>query len=148
MKSLKRAALAVLVVGVVLVVFLCCSFVLFEGAPSYLVFPSTRTIAKRYLEVVIAGDVKQVGRLAGSDGECQVLMQELAQADMEKLKGAEVRNIEIDVNYSTGSTEELEFATIRFEYCTFSHPEWQAASMRLMTDYKFPGRRYACGRQP
>jgi hypothetical protein len=81
MKSLKRAALAVLVVGVVLVVFLCCSFVLFEGAPSYLVFPSTRTIAKRYLEVVIAGDVKQVGRLAGSDGECQVLMQELAQAD-------------------------------------------------------------------
>ena len=108
------ALLAGLIVCPLIYGIVCCGFAVF--APTKMGFPPTETLARRYLDAVIAGDIEAAVALAGSNPYCLTDMRKSATRHIAILRGTEVKNVQIDVQGGRGSDESLEFATIRFEY--------------------------------
>jgi hypothetical protein len=155
MKRAKWILAIVVIIVVTLPICFCCFVANYGAFPPFLVAPSTRRIARRYLIAVTAGDVEAAVELAGSDKGCRRVMREMAEEDISLLGNADIRKVRIGVGASTGSREELEFADVWFEYRISADGEWQKGKIRLMTDYESwpangwpPGERYACGPRP
>ena len=129
--------------GLSLVILLsCCTFLFL----SFISYPSTKTIANRYLKAIISEDFEAAFELGRSREYCQDNLRESILMDIEKFGGSEVRDIEIEVHGNTGSDDEMQFADIRFAYRHPNHKEWQVAEMKLATDHEVPGLRYLlCG---
>jgi hypothetical protein len=127
---------------------LLCILIFTEGAPWFLVFPSTKTIANRYLGAVVDADLGAAKDLASHLDNCAVATIEQAQEDIAILGWAEIRSVAVELWASTGSTEEIEGARIALEYGSSTEEEWQPYMVDVMTYYKFPGRRGACGGSP
>jgi hypothetical protein len=109
-------------------------------------FPSSETLARRYLKAVINEDLEAAAGLVGS-GEgcgCGASLRDDAWKDIAIYGGTEVRNVRIEVHFNTGSDESLEFAIVEFEYCRPGQSVWHRGEMRLMTDHKTLGFRYLC----
>lgn len=113
---------------------------------SFVSYPSTKAIGQRYLAAVINENLTAAIDLARSKEECRAALQEAALEDIKEFGGAEVRNVSIDLKYSDGSDNEIQFAVVEFEYNRPGHAGWQSVSMRLFTDHDVPGFRYMCGR--
>jgi len=123
MKYLKWALVAAAIIVVIVPICFCCFVASYGAFPPFLVVPSTRRIAKRYLIAVTSGDVEAAVELAGSDEGCRRVMREMAREDISLYGGADVRKVWIGVGASTGSREELEFANVKFEYRTSASSE-------------------------
>ena len=120
----------------------CCGFLYF----SFISYPSTKTIANRYLQAVTRKDLEAALELGRSREHCQDNLRESILMDIEKFGGSKVRDVEIDVHGNTGSDDEMQFADIRFAYSYLDQDEWQEAEMKLATDHEVPGLRYlVCG---
>ncbi len=131
-----------LVVGIV-GLLLCCGFV---GCSLGLIsYPSTGTLAKRYLNAVQKGDTQAATGLAGSDNGCRGQMYLDAKRDIAQFGGAEIRNVNIRVRYGTGNDNQIQFAIVEFEYCKPGQSEWEQGEMSLLADSDVPGFRYLCG---
>ena len=126
---------------------LCCAVSIF--APRMLGIPSTETLAQSYLDAVIHGNLDAAAALANAgDRICKNLMQQSARRDIQLLKGAEVRNVQIEVQPGEGSSESVEFAIISFEYRLSPQTAWKTGKLHLTTDHdrNYLGTpRYACG---
>ena len=120
----------------------CCAFLYF----SLISYPSTKTIANRYLQAIIGEDYETALELGRSREYCQDELRESILMDIEEFGGSEVRDVTIEVYGNTGSDDELQFAEIRFAYRHPNQEDWQAAEMNLATDHEVPGFRYLlCG---
>jgi len=107
-------------------------------------YPSTETLARKYTDAIIDGDVERAVELA-SPG-CRRLVEEDAQQDIQQYGGAEVRDIRVEVVDGTGSDEEYQIAFVTFEYRPESQTTWQAGKISLSTDYEPIGfRQLSCG---
>ena len=152
LKYVKWVVWALVVVAIVIdLAPICfCWFVAVYGAyPPFLIYPSTRRIAKRYLTAVTASDVEAAVELAGPDEGCRNAMREMAERDIALFGNADVRKVWIGVGQSQGSREELEFANVQFEYRISADSEWRKGTIRVMTDYQsLFERRYACADYP
>jgi hypothetical protein len=127
----------------VFVAVLCCGFV---GCSLGLIsYPSTGKLAKRYLNAVKNGDAQAAADLAGSKNGCRQQMYLDARMDIAQFGGAEIRNVNIEVQHGTGSDNQIQFAKVEFEYRRPDRSEWDRGEMRLMTDSDVPGFRYLCG---
>jgi hypothetical protein len=109
-------------------------------------YPSTRTIANRYLRAVINEDFEAALELGRSKEYCQGKLRDSILMDIEKFGDSEIRDVEINVYGNRGSDDGLQFAEIRFMYRRPNQEEWQTAEMQLSTYHKAPGMRYLlCG---
>jgi hypothetical protein len=106
-------------------------------------YPSTRAIARNYLDAVIDENLEQSMRWTSAD--CQSEARARALEDMARYGGAEVRNLVIEMRYNTGSDPGIETAAVRFEYRKPGASEWQVGKMWIVTDHDFPGWRTHCG---
>src|SRR5512132_3035676 len=99
--------------GLSLVIYLsCCSFLYL----SFISYPSTKTIANRYLKAIISEDFEAAFELGRSREYCQDNLREGILKDIEKFGGSEIRDVEIEVHGNTGSDDEMQFADIRLAY--------------------------------
>ena len=120
----------------------CCTFLYL----SFISYPSTKTIANRYLKAIISEDFEPAFELGRSREYCEYELRESILMDIEKFGGAEVRAVHIKWHGNTGSDNGLQFADITFDYRHPNQAEWQSAEMRLATDHEVPGLRYLlCG---
>jgi hypothetical protein len=127
---------------VVTVVFLACGMFLYM---SFISYPSTKAIGRRYLDAVVNKNLSAAVNLARSNEKCrQVLMQD-AELDIEEFGGDQIRRIAIEMQYNDGSDNEIQFALITFEHKESGQPHWRPSSMRLFTNHDVPGFRYLCG---
>ncbi len=127
--------------------FLCCAVSVF--APHMLGIPSTDSLARSYLDAIVHGNVDAAAALANAgDQICKNLMQQSVQRDIQRLDGAELRNVQIEVQPGEGSSESVEFATISFEFRLSPQMAWEKGELYLTTDHdrNYLGTpRYACG---
>ena len=112
---------------------------------SFISYPSTRTIAGRYLDAVIDEDLTAAIGLARSNYACQHALRQAALLDIQEFGGDAVRNVSIKLRYNVGSDDEIQFADISFEHLVPGQRVWQSGSMTLVTDFDVPGFRYLCG---
>jgi hypothetical protein len=130
------------VVAVILIIVYggCCSFLYF----SFISFPSTEAIARNYLYGVINGDLGRA--MSWTNPACRDEARHNALNDIDKYGFSEVRKVAVDVEDNlTGSDEEIQFASVKFEYRKRSETEWQQGEMVIITDHNVPGLRYTCG---
>jgi hypothetical protein len=106
-------------------------------------YPSTRAIARNYLDAVIDEDLDRAMRWTSAD--CQGEARARALEDLARYGGAEVRDVVIERRYNTGSDPGIEIADVRFEYRKPGASDWQAGKMWIVTDHDFPGWRSHCG---
>jgi hypothetical protein len=141
---MKNNSMKLVVAGVLSLIMALswCVFLYF----SFISYPSTKTIANRYLKAIVSEDFEAAFELGRSREYCQDKLRKSILMDIEKFGGAEVRDIKIEAHGNTGSDDELQFAEVRFFYRHPNQEEWQAAEMRLGTDHEVPGLRYLlCG---
>jgi hypothetical protein len=120
----------------------CCVLLYF----SFISYPSTKTIANRYLQAIVREDSESALELGRSREYCQDELRASISTDIEEFGGSELRDVTIEVHGNTGSDDELQFAEIRFAYRHPNQEEWQTAEMKLGTDHDVPGLRYLlCG---
>ncbi len=119
----------------------CCSFLYF----SFISFPSTEAIARSYLNAVVNKDMQTALRWTQESSGCQGRARESALEDIAQYGGSDTQNVTIDVQYNTGSDDEMQFAHVRFEYRKRDEIEWQSGEMTIFTDHDVPGFRYTCG---
>ncbi|MCP4359259.1 MAG: hypothetical protein GY796_14700 [Chloroflexi bacterium] len=119
----------------------CCLFVYF----SFVSYPSSKTIANRYLNAIINEDFGAAIDLAQYNAYCQIALHRDAILDIEKYGGAEIQNVVIEMQHNTGSDDQLQFARVTFEYRHPDNPQLQQGEMLLVTDHDVPGFRYLCG---
>lgn len=125
-----------------LALLLCCALVGYQIG--WVTYPSNATLARRYLDAVLAEDMDAAVEL--TTPFCEDQMRRRAREDMERYGGAAVRNVSIESERGTGSDDEIYFVTVRFSYRTPGQAEWQAGQVRITTDYDPPGLRHvACG---
>jgi hypothetical protein len=130
-------------ISLILIILLPCCTLLYE---SFISYPSTKTIANRYLKAIISEDFEAAFELGRSREDCQDERRESILMDIEKFGGAEVRAVDIKWHGNTGSDNGLQFADITFDYRHPNQEEWKRAEMRLTTDHEVPGLRYLkCG---
>jgi hypothetical protein len=128
--------------GLLIILLLSCTFLCF----SVISFPSTKTIANRYLKAIISEDYEAAFALGRSREYCRDELHESILMDIEEFGGSEVRDVKIEVHGNTGSDDEMQFAEIQFAYRPPNQEEWQAAEIKLGTDHEVPGLRYLlCG---
>ncbi len=126
-----------------LVIVLACGSFLYL---TFFSFPSTETIAQKYLDAIIHKDIGAVLRLAiPDDNLCQSNLMYIALRDIAKFGGAEVRGISVTVTGPEGSDEDIQWASIEFQYRETSQTEWENGKMVISTDHSAPGLRYTCG---
>src|SRR5215204_6112069 len=119
---MKNSSKKLIGVGFTLIVLSCCAFLSF----SIISYPSTKTIANRYLQAIISEDFESALALGRSRKYCQDNLREGILRDIEKFGGSEVRDVGIDVHGNTGSDDEMQFADIRFAYRHPNQEEWKA----------------------
>ena len=106
--------------------------------------PSTKALARHYLDAVMQHDVERAVELALAG--CQQCVRQEAQKDVDRFGGAEIRRLTIKVQSGTGSDQEIEFALITFEYRKDGQSTWQPGEMRITTGNDPPGPRHLyCG---
>ena len=139
---MKNSSKKLIGVGLTLIVLSCCAFLSF----SIISYPSTKTIANRYLQAIIGEDFESALELGRSREYCQDELRDSISMDIEEFGGSEVRDVEIEVHGNTGSDDEMQFAKIEFAYRLPNQEEWHAAEIKLATDHEVPGLRYLlCG---
>jgi hypothetical protein len=139
---MKNSSKKLIGVGLTLTVLSCCAFLSF----SIISYPSTKTIANRYLQAIISEDFESALALGRSRAYCQDELRDSISMDIEEFGGSEVRDVEIEVHGNTGSDDEMQFAEIQFAYRLPNQEEWHAAEINLATDHEVPGLRYLlCG---
>jgi hypothetical protein len=127
---------------ILIIVLPCCALLYF----SFISYPSTKTIANRYLQAIISEDFEAALELGRSREYCQDELRASISMDIEEFGGTDIRDVTIEVHGNTGSDDELQFAEIRFAYPQPNREEWQTAEMKLGTDHDVPGLRYLlCG---
>jgi hypothetical protein len=130
--------------GVVLaVVVVACGLFLYL---SFFSFPPTETIAQNYLDAIIHRDIEAVLKLGSSDFLCQNNLKNTALGDIDQFGGAVVQKVSISVHGPSGSRDEIQWASIAFEYRASGQAEWKHGEMIISTDHEAPGLRYTCGR--
>jgi hypothetical protein len=141
MKNITKKLIGI-IIGLVIIVS-SCIFLYF----CFISFPSTKSIARQYLDAIISEDFEAAFELGRSRLYCQDTLRDSISMDIEKYGGAEVTGIEIEIiGHSGGSDNQLQFADISFNYLHTNQDEWQKAEMRLGTDHDVPGFRYLlCG---
>lgn len=87
-------------------------------------YPSTRAIARNYLDAVIDEDLERAMRWTSAD--CQSEARARALEDLARYGGARVRDVVIERRYNTGSDPGIETAAVRFEYRKPGASDWQA----------------------
>jgi hypothetical protein len=129
--------------GVVLIVIVAaCGLFLYLSVFS---FPPTETIAQNYFDAIIRKDIEAVLRLGRSDPLCQENLKYIAQRDIERFGGTEVREVSISVDGSSGSDEGIQWARIEFQYHEIGQTTWKQGKIVISTDHERPGLRYTCG---
>ena len=128
------------VVVVLMVVLVGCCLASYLTVASY---PSTRAIARNYLDAVIDEDLGRAMRWTSAD--CQSEARARALEDMARYGGAEIRNLMIETRPNSGSDEGIEIGDVRFEYRERGASEWREGKMWIVTDHDFPGWRTHCG---
>lgn len=124
--------------------FCLCVVASHPAVMHYLIFPSTHTIAQRYITAVTAGDLDAAAALADpGDKLCHERMRQAAERHIVLFEDAEIRELETRIGINTYSDESLEVATMTFEYRLSVDSVWQKGELMLWTDYFV--RRYACG---
>lgn len=121
---------------------LFCGFIAF--AIGIVSFPSTDTLARRYLDAVIKEDMKSAVDLADSEEGCRIILVKDVEKDIARFGATEIQNVVIKVNNGTGSDDGIQIAVITFEYRESTQSMWQHGGMRLLTDYSAPGFRFLC----
>ncbi len=131
--------------ALVVLVMPCCLFVgVFFG--TLVCFPSTETRVRQYLHAVANGNPEAAASLATESTWCSETIVEDARRDVERLGGAELRSVAIEVRYGTGSDETTQFGTVEFEYRRAGEETWRRGKIRLMTDHPTLGFCYICTR--
>ncbi len=113
---------------------------------SFVSFPPTDAIAQNYLDAIIRKDIEAVLRLGSSNPLCQNNLKNTALSDIDQFGGAVVRGVLISVHGPSGSRDEIQWASIEFEYHKSDQAEWKHGEMIISTDHEVPGLRYTCGR--
>jgi hypothetical protein len=106
-------------------------------------YPSTRALARNYLDAVIDEDLERAMRWTSVD--CQGEARARALEDIARYGGVEIRNLVIETRPNSGSDEGIEIADVRFEHRRRGTSIWRVGRMWIVTDHDFPGWRSHCG---
>ncbi len=127
---------AVVIMGV------CCIGTI---APFLLAQPSAEALVTTYLHAVITGNSKEALAMAQIDESCRANMQESFVKDSVVLRGAEIRNVQIQVKGSGGSDNSLTIAFVQLAYRLPTQTEWRIAEFDMISDSQNYFMRYSCG---
>lgn len=83
--------------------------------------------------------------MANTDESCRAAMQESFKKDSAILRGAEIRNVQIQVKGGGGSDNGLTIAFVQLDYRLPSQTEWQTAKFDMASDSQNYFTRYSCG---
>jgi len=128
------------ILGGLILIILCIGFLFF----SVVSYPSTKTLANRYVAAILDGNIEAALEVGDSSGDCRLVLRESAQRDIEKFGNAEVRRMLIETKYNDGSDGSIEFALVKFDYRKFGQETWLKGEMYLITDHAVPGFRRLC----
>ena len=114
-------------------------------APFLLAQPSAETLVGRYLNAVTTGNLEEAMAMAQIDESCRANMQESFVKDSVVLRGAEMRNVQIQVKGGGGSDNSLTIAFVQLDYRLPSQTEWRIAKFDMVSDSQNYFMRYSCG---
>ncbi len=127
---------------VVAIVSVCC---LLTIAPSILAQPSAEALVVTYLHAVTTGDSQEAIAMAWIDESCRANMQKSFEIDSANLRGAEMRNVQIQAKGSRGSDNSLTIVRVQLEYRLPSQTDWLTAEFDMASDTQNYLTRYSCG---
>jgi hypothetical protein len=131
---------------ILLVPLFGCLFLLF-GVVS---FPPTEWITRNYFDAVVAGDLNRALLFSYSQKypDCRQFTEKSAVEDIKMFGGAQVRNVNIQVIFSTGSDERPQLGRVTFDYRKTGADHWQQGYTQVSTSFEDFTFRYTCGKAP
>jgi hypothetical protein len=126
----------------VVIVAICCIGII---APFLLAQPSAEALVTTYLHAVTTGDANEAMAMAWIDESCRANMKESFERDSAGLRGAEIRNVQVQVKGGGGSDNSLTIAVVQLDYRLPPHTEWQTAEFDMASDSQSYLTRYSCG---
>ncbi len=114
-------------------------------APSLLAQPPAEALVATYLHAVTTGDFEEAIAMAWLDESCRANMQESFERDSASLRGAEIRNVQVQVKGGGGSDNSLTIAFVQLDYRLPHQTAWLTAEFDMVSDTKNYLTRYSCG---
>jgi hypothetical protein len=99
------------------------------SCPHFWVFPSTRRLAADLLREIVRGRVTFEGDVFSG-------------GDWSLLRGADIREMTINVDCGSGSDDEMEIGIVQFQFRPVGESVWRKGVMAVWTDFDSFGRRY------
>lgn len=110
-----------------------CLLALFLHTIGSLSFLPSDTLARAYLDAVMRRDLEGAANLYRTHSPTIL---STIQQEIETYGGAEIRSLTASVEPGTGSSETIEFVTLKFEYRSPGSTQWREGTITLMTDYE------------